>query len=607
MEKKYTIPFKSLAGKTCRIDIYDKTYSGTTVTTLTGAAPPVSIDEDDDENLLTVLRSKTGYINVVEETFGALAGLYPEDNTRLSVEIYYDNELVFFGYIQAQSFDNTYEDAPRVLSIPIMSPLVLMEGQYFPNDDNNSDAMIGEYLDTCLSVYEQIIIPRSLVSEYSSGVETPLQLLVNNRSVCPYNKDYNYGLDIDGIEPNPYDPISYLQFLEGFCNLYGLIAHEYGKTVVFQKVDYSGQYVKMNVGELQEPTMNTSGMPTGATILNFENTFSPASDKNKEGSVLPIDRLTYEFGDFTDNLPMDLSRSKYVGRLALQTFDFEGVILDPQTNEFHSDYFTTLGGELPNTNHVRVLGEGSRECIEVRVVVPAGSSNDVVLFAYNFSDVPANISGATFETTFTHETGQQAHTMRMRVLSGGKYYDTNHEWVSSEAEAQLEGGTTYLPLTFDEDGKCTSYDVASNGRYVQIQILPPAGSGSSVHGIFYGITLEAFVDKLMKYTYPRATRLVIKNQNQSFTSASIDMLMHTLSGNNRQLSGGLVSRNIYPYLFKSQLRHKRIVKKSVATDMALAYLKQVTSSTATGTWRIIAVSFNPWDDEYEITMHRIIL
>ena len=60
----------------------------------------------------------------------------------------------------------------------------------------------------------------------------------------------------------------------------------------------------------------------------------------------------------------------------------------------------------------------------------------------------------------------------------------------------------------------------------------------------------------------------------------------------------------YSYLFKSQLRHKRQVKKATATDMALAYLKKITSTEAEGTWRIIAVSFDPWNDDYLITIHR---
>lgn len=607
MAKRYTIPFKSLNGTNCRIDIYDRTYSGPTVTTLKGATPPVVIEEDNDEDLLNVLRSKTGYIHVVEETFGSLSGLYPEDNTKMSVEIYYGSELVFYGFIQAQAFDNDYEDAPRVLSIPIMSPIELMRGQYFPTDDSNSDAMIGEYLDTCLSLYDNIILPRTLVAIPGEGTVTPLQLFVSNRIVCPFNTDYDYGLGVDGIEPSPYEPISYQQFLNGFCNLYGLIAHDCGKTMVFQKVDYTDQYVKMDVGDLQDDTMDQTGMPTGATVLNFENTFSPSSDNNSEGLVLPLRKLTYEFGEYNDNIPMDLSRGKYVSRINIPFFEFDGVILDPQTNEFHSDFFTTQGGIMGNTNHVRILGDGTSEQVEMRVIVPGGSSNDIELFNYNFSSVPMNISGATFETSFKHEEGQQGQTLRMRVLSGGKYYDTNHEWVSSEAEAQLEGGTTYIPITFDEEGNCTTYDVASNGRHVQLQFYPPAGTGTSVYGMINSITLETFATKWTKYSIPRPTKLVIKNNAPSYTDDDIDLLMHTITGNDRRLSGGFVSRNPYTYLFKSQLRHKRDVKKLIATDMTLAYMKQVTSSAAAGTWRIIAVDFDPWNDEYQITMHRLTL
>ena len=595
MAKKYTIPFKSLAGKTCRIDIYDSTYSGSTVTTLKGAAQPVVIQEEDDESLLTVLRAKTGYISVVEETFGALAGLYPETNTQLMVQIYYDGDLVFYGYIQAQAFENQYEAAPRVLQLPIMSPLALMEGWKFGDDTGNSDHMIGAYLDECLSLYEDIILPRDLLSSAETGTETPLQMMVNNRTVCPWNNDYDYGLRTDGTDPSPYDPITYQDFLEGFCHLYGLIAHECGKTLVFQKVDYTGQYVKMDVGDLQEDTMDADGMPTGATVLAFESVFTPSGQNSREGLVLPLEKLTYDYGEYRENVPMDLSRSKYVGRVALSDYDFNGTVLNPQTNEFYSQFFTTALGTLSNTNHVRVVGDGTEEQVEVNVAIAAGQSNDVELFRYNFSDVPINISGAKFETSFGHESGQSAVTLRMQVMSGGKYYDENHDWVSQPA---------FLPLTFDENGNCTTYDVASNSRNVTIKIFPPAGSGAAVKGMFNSITLETFADPLRKYEIPIDTKKVVKNSVPSYTDATIDMLMHTACGNSRRLNGGWIARDTYAYLFKSQLRHKRQVKKATATDMTLAYLKKTTSTAAAGTWRIIAMNFDPWNDDYEITMHR---
>ena len=595
MAKKYTIPFKSLAGKDCRIDIYDSTYSGSTVTTLKGAAQPVVIQEEDDESLLTVLRAKTGYISVVEETFGTLAGLYPETNTQLMVQIYYDGDLIFYGYIQAQAFENQYEAAPRVLQLPIMSPLALMDGWKFGDDTGNSDHMIGAYLDECLSLYEDIIIPRDLLSSAETGTNTPLQMMVNNRTVCPWNNDYDYGLRTDGTDPSPYDPITYQDFLEGFCHLYGLIAHECGKTLVFQKVDYTGQYVKMDVGDLQEDTMDADGMPTGATTLAFESIFTPSGANSREGLVLPLEKLTYDYGDYRENVPMDLSRSKYVMRVQIPLYEYNGAILNPQTNEFYSQFFTTQGGTLDNIDHVRVVGDGTQEGVEMRLSIAAGQSNDVELFRYNFSDVPINISGAKFESTFGHESGQAAVTLRMQVMSGGKYYDENHDWVSSPA---------FLPLTFDENGNCTTYDVASLSRNVQISIYPPEGSGAAVGGIIYAITLETFADPLRKYEIPIDTKKVVKNTVPSYTDATIDMLMHTACGNSRRLNGGWIARDTYAYLFKSQLRHKRQVKKATATDMALAYLKKITSTAAAGTWRIIAVSFDPWNDDYEITMHR---
>lgn len=603
MAKRFTIPFKSLAEKDCRIDIYDNTYTGSAVTTLKGAAQPVTIQEDNDESLLTVLRAKTGYISVVEETFGALVGLYPETNTQLSVEIYYNGDLIFYGYIQAQAFENNYQAAPRVLQLPIMSPLALMDGWKFGNDTGNSDHMIGAYLDECLSLYEDIILPRDLLN--FEDVNTPLQLMVNNRTVCPWNNDYDYGLRTDGTDPSPYNPITYQDFLEGFCHLYGLIAHECGKTLVFQKVDYAGQYVKMDVGDLQEDTMDADGMPTGVTTLAFESVFTPSGQNSREGLVLPLEKLTYDYGDYRENVPMDLSRSKYVMRVQIPLYEYNGAILNPQTNEFYSQFFTTQGGTLEHIDHVRVVGDGTQEGVEMRVILGEGSADNIELFSYTFSDVPNNITGATFETSFKHESGEAAKTLRMRVFSNGKYYDTNHDWVASEAEAQQEGATTYIPLTFDENGNCKTYDVTSNeSRTVKISIYPPAGTGAAVGGIIYSITLETFADPLRKYEIPVDTKKVVRSETPSYTDATIDMLMHTACGNSRRLGGGYVARDTYAYLFRSQLRHKRQVKQSTATDMALAYLKKITSTAATGTWRIIAVSFDPWNDDYEITMHR---
>jgi hypothetical protein len=122
--------------------------------------------------------------------------------------------------------------------------------------------------------------------------------------------------------------------------------------------------------------------------------------------------------------------------------------------------------------------------------------------------------------------------------------------------------------------------------------------------VFYDITLEVFADPLDRYELPIDTRKIVINANPSYTEDSIDMLMHTAIGNSRRLTGGYVQRCPYNYMFSSQVRHKRQVKMKTATDMRLAYLMRVTTTAMTGRWRIISFNFNPWDDEWLITMHR---
>ena len=79
--KRWTIPFKSLNGTNCRIDIYDEGWSGAVTELSTAnantpgvaAADPFYYEENNDESLLEVIRYRTGYINLVETIYGGLA------------------------------------------------------------------------------------------------------------------------------------------------------------------------------------------------------------------------------------------------------------------------------------------------------------------------------------------------------------------------------------------------------------------------------------------------------------------------------------------------------------------------------------------------------
>ncbi len=599
MAQRFTIPFVSHKGVSCRIDIYDATYTGdvTTISSTNASTPgyaaetPVVIEEDDSQNLLNVLRYKTGYINLIESSYGSLQSLYPQTNTQIQVYVYYGTSLVFFGYIQAQSFENEWGPGPRDIKLPIFSPLAVMEGEVFSENASLSEVTLGECLYECLFSYNDVILPKSLVSDPDSGVNTPLQIRINPRIVCPFNESYGFGIPLYGVTPSLYAPITYEKFLTAFCNLYGLVAHEFGKTIVFSKYEYTGQYVRMQVSELEEDTMDETGMPTGADVLSLETYFNVATAGSKESIVMPINKLTYNYGDYIKSVAMDLSRSIYRGRVALDNNNY--VILEPQTSEFASSFFTTNGGTLSNQNHVRVLGDGSREVVEMNYRGDQGS--DIAIFSYTFCNIPDNAAGATIKSTFTHESGETAQVLRMTVMSGGLYFDDNHDWVSTPY---------YHTLTFDEQGECKTYDVASNGRNVKITIYPNT-TGSAFSGVIEEFVIETFADPLAKYTTLVDNKKVVKNETPGQEDAEVEMLMHDAISNDRTVIGGDIPLNRYLYLFTSQLRHMREVEPDddEATDMALIYLRKISTTAYDKYFRVIAVNFDLVNDLYSLTMH----
>ena len=93
--KRWTLPFMSLNGTECRVDIYKKNYTGSEVITLTGCAVPIEWSEDDDEDLLNVVRAKTGTLNVIEENYGDLQELYPSLSTDHYIEVYYGETIEY--------------------------------------------------------------------------------------------------------------------------------------------------------------------------------------------------------------------------------------------------------------------------------------------------------------------------------------------------------------------------------------------------------------------------------------------------------------------------------------------------------------------------------
>ena len=94
---KYRLQFKSLNNVGCLVNVYvegatssaDTAKTGanvpfnveTGVTALIGTADPFTFEEDDSDNLLDFVRTKTGYISVIEQNVGDLDDMMPTSKT----------------------------------------------------------------------------------------------------------------------------------------------------------------------------------------------------------------------------------------------------------------------------------------------------------------------------------------------------------------------------------------------------------------------------------------------------------------------------------------------------------------------------------------------
>lgn len=581
MSLRYKIPFASFEGNSYRIDIYDSTYSGTAVelsinNATAPAVPsdlPIYIEEDNSNDLLECIRIKTGYIELIEQTYGALTSLYPRTNTQNTVLLYRGTELVFSGYMQAQAFENDYVSAPRTIRFPIFSTLAGIREQKFQEIENQGDMMIGYFLDEMLvDYYNDIILPATALFG-EENLDTPLQLRVNERVVCPWNNDYDFGLTFQGETPTMQSPWTIGEFLEHFCHLFGLICHEYGKTLIFTKAEAQVQYVRLYVPYLTESTTSSTGLPTGATQLVFEDYFTPADDNDTEGNVMPLGKLTMNFGEQHDSIEMDLSRSKFSGTVNISGDAYS--VLEAKTSELTSPYLThntSVSGE-----YVRIVGDGSRECLQV---VISSSSSTVFAFGYLFEPCPRGVTTLKIESTLGAGT-QLLYT----VYSGGKYFDEDGDW----------GDTPYyFTLTFDSDGKAHG-PVSNNASGIFLAFYK---STTGTNGIITSMKITRTTN-YSRYNTPDRSSIAYIGTSRSSIEGEIDMPM-----NNQNVLGDTVIQATYPYLMKSQLRHKRTVRMTTAIDIYKLYLFDITTAGYSD-WRAIAVSMNPIDDTYTFTLHQL--
>ncbi len=595
---KWTIPFKSLNGADCLVSIYVEGHTGSS-TQLQGAADPFVFDEDDTDNLLDVIRVKTGFLRVIEENYGDLLDMHPSTNTTHYVTVKRSGYTVFTGFLQAQSFDTKWEPGPRVLEFPVMSPLGTMGGKDMPVPSSPSYITLASALKIAAETMDAGITSIMFPDYMLSSSARTLSLRINTLSYCPFNDYYSTAPNSD--EPL-YSPISVSQFIEAVCNCFGLMVHDMPGVLIFSRYDYNGTYTRYTLSN-----METQDITSGATIVNLSNLATRGND-NMESNILPVHQLTINYDDdfFPDyNLPFGRCKTRYATT--------GEVILQPSTDEMSSNYLLTNYMPTPGVTGVAIGAYGELDYFSslqemVMFSVASVDADSTQIFKWKMYQVPKyfgygcvlSMSMMVINST-EHKAENASKGLRIGIImKNGIYYrQADGTWIATSAQ--------YIDYhETDENGSVKiEYHQKFPDAGSPLEIIICAGDfrGKSI----YGIADMNFSRSEMSFFQYGGRNLqqnyIIKNANGSRDTANIGQTINVARPSEDALippDGGYFINNhvcTYPYIFHTQ---HRFTIDTFIIPLNTHYLNTILIGNSVKK-RIVCFGFDLWNDVVTIT------
>ena len=310
---KWRTTFMSVNNRqyTANIKVYG--YTGNVIT-LTADTDPLTLEENDDTDLLNVIRYTTGYINILADDSIDVADIFPTTSiTERYVEILEGTTVIFRGYVQAQEFSRmgnyaTTGNPPQSVSIPIISPLGLIDDLEFDKVTSPTDFTLWELLKICLyklgghpggvaaTPYTYVYFPHVV-----SGSALLKELKLPSLVISPYSNDNTHNTSTTVTDCFEVVPISY--FIEGLCRCFGCMVHDTPDALVFTKFDYTGSYVRY---DLLDSTTNVA-QPADLTLAP-----SIVFDGGIEiAQIAPLRKLTCKYdGDSERSLTMNFQHCR---------------------------------------------------------------------------------------------------------------------------------------------------------------------------------------------------------------------------------------------------------------------------------------------------------
>lgn len=624
--KRWMVPFVSLNGTSCRIDIYKRGYTGSEVIDLSAnnpttpgvaAANPFAYSEGDDEDLLNnVIRYRTGYLRLIEETYGALDEIYPSVNTDRYVEFYYGTTLDFTGFIQAQSFDRAWVGGPREIELPVISPLGLASGVKFDFTDFNPPRWVSLHT---IIYYSLSLLDAGYTGYYfpafitDDSVSVTKNLYLNSLTICPFAGKY-YKRASSGDLAGIYEAKTAEEALRMLCTGFGLILHDIPGAPLFQRLDYQGKNVKY--------TFPNNFIASSQGVTDMTSVATVASDEGRESMVMPLSEIevTYEG---TENVPkMTFNRCKGYAQSCLVE-DNEFCTNSPNISDFDGTFETNIGidadGKLTAYNKSVLGAYGSGGLSEMFLYQRGEGAMPIKIGSYTFFEWIGNSSRLRFKFKFGEDienmtnqlpTGQSI-SIGVLLKSGNQYYS-----VQSSSWLPLAGYNGYSKTWTSgrEDCEVEFLGHALNPLVVDFYLIDaPIDyliSFSDVELLNFETASNEYLDK-NKSDYKKS---YIIEGGPSDQRGSIMrgcwlsiMTSNKIVDDGNVITGTMWSQIVsnkpeYPHLLTAQDRLQIDVLMPYQTPETL-YLNRMEVWGSSGKWRMIARSFDPWNDVYRLTLH----
>lgn len=474
---KWRTTFMSVGNTKYIVDIYKDGWTGS-VTELTPATDALTIEEEDDSDLLTVIRYKTGYVSVMADDNTDVADIFPtgilDRPVRVTEVVGSTQRVIFHGYVQVQEFNRygnyaTTGNPPDVVQIPVISPLGLIYDIEFDKVTTPQDYTLLAVLKTALNkirpytLYTYAYVP-NIVSG-TSWTGTILKLLKTSSLVInPFSDDniHTSGLTVADC----FQTTSVGYFIEGLCRCFGFMVHETEDSVVFTRVDHVDSYIRYNVQTFAETTVSA---PSGYTLAPTE----VMADGIDITQIAPLRKLTCSYdGDRDTELKMSFQHCKrYMGT---NNYDRKYIVCNNPvlSTEWIVPYLETscvinAANGCPNRKGVFLLAMGEDSLDEMVLVNYRGgdaghtwATGDIIakykFYGYFGTDMTlsmefkwgGNINLDSGTTTVSNH-------IDLMITNGSKYYNfnlSNPQWTTTPTVYPLYIGITRLSFKLPSAG-----------------------------------------------------------------------------------------------------------------------------------------------------------